>query len=191
MDPTLLNGKKVIGTEGYILGEVDGVDIDFNTWIANAFYVSLSDEATAELGFKKPFLRKITVCLPTQLIKAVGEVITLKEPIRNLEDIEKRGILVSSAELKGKKVIGAKGYVVGEIEGFDLELNDWQVTGVQVSLTDDVAAELGFKKPFLSKVVVIIPSKVVSEVGNFITLDEALENLESLVECIRSCQKQD
>ena len=191
MDPTLLNGKKVIGTEGYILGEVDGVDIDFNTWIANAFYVSLSDEATAELGFKKPFLRKITVCLPTQLIKAVGEVITLKEPIRNLEDIEKRGILVSSAELKGKKVIGAKGYVVGEIEGFDLELNDWQVTGVQVSLTDDVAAEFGFKKPFLSKVVVIIPSKVVSEVGNFITLDEALENLESLVECIRSCQKQD
>ena len=53
MNPTLLNGKKVVGTEGYILGEVDGVDIDLNTWQVNAFYVCLSDEASAELRFKK------------------------------------------------------------------------------------------------------------------------------------------
>jgi sporulation protein YlmC with PRC-barrel domain len=190
VNPTLLNGKKVVGTEGYILGEVDGVDIDWNTWQATAFYVSLSEEATAELRFKKPFLRKITVSLPTQLIDAVGEVITLKEPIRNLEDIAERGILVSSTKLESKKVIGAKGYVVGEVEGFDVELSTWQVTGLQVGLTDNAATELGFKRPFLSKVVVIIPSNIVRLVGNFITLDEALKNLESLVECIRSCQKQ-
>ena len=191
MNPAILNGKKVIGTEGYILGEVDGIDIDLNSWQATAFYVNLSDEATAELRFNKPFLRKITVCLPTQLVKAVGEVITLKEPIRNLEDIAKKGILISSTKLKGKKVIGAKGYVVGEVEGFDVELNNWQVTGLQVGLTDDAAIELGFKRHYLSKVVIIIPSKLVSLVGNFISLDEDIENLESLVECIRSCQKQD
>jgi sporulation protein YlmC with PRC-barrel domain len=190
VNPSLLDGKRVVGTEGYILGEVDGVNIDLNTWQANAFYVSLSDEAIAELGFKKSFLSKITVCLPTQLVKAVGEVITLKEPIRNLEDIAEKGILVSSTKIKGKKVVGAKGYVIGEVEGFDLELSNWQVTGLQVGLTDDAATELGFKKPFLRKVVVIIPSKKVSLVGNFITLDEDIENLESLVECIKSCQKQ-
>lgn len=190
MNPSLLDGKRVVGTEGYILGEVDGVDIDLNTWQANAFYVSLSDEAIAELGFKKQFLSKITVCLPTQLVKAVGEVITLKEPIRNLEDIAERGILVSSTKLKGKKVVGAKGYVIGQVEGFDLELSNWQVTGLQVGLTDNAATELGFKRPLLSKVVIIIPSKIVTQVGNFITLDEDIENLESLVECIRSCQKQ-
>lgn len=190
MNPTILDGKKVVGTEGYILGEVDGIDIDLNTWQANAFYISLSDEATAELRFKKPFFSKITVCLPTQLVKAVGDVITLKEPIRNLKDIEKRGILVSSTKLKGKKVFGAKGYVVGEVEGFDVDFSNWQVTGLQVGLTDDAATELGFKRPFLSKVVIIVPSKIVSLVGNFITLDEAVENLESLVECIRSCQRQ-
>lgn len=190
MNPTLLKGKKVIGTEGYILGEVDGVDIDSNNWQANSFCVSLSDEATAELGFKKPFLSKITACLPTQLVEAVGEVITLKEPIRNLGDVEKREISVSSMKLEGKKVVGAKGYVVGEVEGFDVELSNWQVTGLQVGLTDEAATELGFQRPFLSKVVVIIPSKIVRLVGNFVTLDKAIENLESLVECIRSCQKQ-
>jgi hypothetical protein len=61
---------------------------------------------------------------------------------------------------------------------------------LQVGLTDDAATELGFKRPFLSKVVIIVPSKIVSQVGNFITLSEEIENLESLVECIRSCQKQ-
>ena len=190
MNPSILDGKKVIGSEGYILGEVDGVDIDLNSWKANAFYVSLSDEATSELRLRKPFLSKITVCLPTQLVKAVGEVITLKEPIRNLEDIAERGILASSTKLKGKKVISAKGDTIGEVEGLDVKPSNWQVTGLQVGLTDSAATELGFKRPFLSKVVIIIPSKIISQVGNFITLDEEIENLESLVECIRSCQKQ-
>ena len=189
MNPSLLDGKKVVGTEGYILGEVDGIDIDLNTWQANAFFVSLSDEAASELGVKKPFLSKITVCLPTQLVEAVGEVITLKEPIRNLGDIEEKGILVSSTKLKGKKVIGAKGYTVGIVEGVDVEPSNWQITGLQVGLTDDAAKDLGFKRPFLSKVVIIIPTNVVSLIGNFINIDESVEDLESLAECIQSCQK--
>ena len=190
MNPTLFDGKKVVGSEGYILGEVEGVDIDLNSWQANAFYVSLSDEAAAELGLKKSFMSKITVCLPTKLVKAVGEVITLKEPIRNLEDISESEDFASFTKLKGKKVVGAKGYVVGEVEGLDLDPGNWKVKGLQVGLTDDATTELGFKRPFLSKVVVIIPSKIVSLMGNFINLDESIENLEALTECIKSCQKQ-
>ena len=190
MNPTMLDGKKVVGSEGYILGEVDGIDVDLNTWQANAFYVNLSDEAIAELKFEKSFLSKVTVCLPTQLVKAVGEVLTLKEPIRNLEDIKKRGLFADFTKLRGKKVFGTRGYVIGEVEGLDLDPSNWQVTGLQVGLTGDAATELGFKRPFLSKVVIIIPSSIVSLVGNFVTLDETIENLESLAECIRSCQKQ-
>jgi sporulation protein YlmC with PRC-barrel domain len=184
-----LDGEKVIGSEGYILGQVDGIDIDINTWKANAFHISLSDEAIKELGLEKHFFSKITVCLPTSFVKAVGEVITLKVPIRNLEDIAEKGIPFSATEIKGKKVVGAKGYVVGEVEGFDVDFSNWQVIGLQVGLTDDAATELGFKRPFLSKVVVIVPSEIVSLVGNFVTLDESIESLESLIECIRSCQR--
>ena len=189
MNPNFLKGKKVIGIEGYVLGEVDGFDVDSNIWQAMAFYVSLSEEAIEELGFKKQFLRKMVICLPTRLIKAVGDVITLKEPIRNLRDIAEKEICVNYAKLEGKKVVSAKGYVVGEIEGLDVELSNWQVTGLEVGLTDDAATKLGFKRPFLSKVVVIIPSNVVVEIGNFVTLDKAVEDLASLVECIRSCQR--
>lgn len=189
MNPTLLDGEKVIGSEGYILGQVDSIDININTWKANAFHISLSDDAIKELGLEKHFLSKITVCLPTNLVKAVGEVITLKVPIRNLENIAEKEILFSATKIKGKKVVGARGYVVGEVEGFDVDFSNWQVVGLQVGLTDDAATELGFKRPFLSKVVVIVPSEIVSLVGNFVTLDESIESLESLVECIRSCQR--
>ena len=190
MNPKVLNGKTVVGTDGYILGEVDGVNVNLNTWQTNAFFVNLSAEATAELGLKKLFLRKITVSLPTQLIKAVGEVVTLNEPIRNLEDVAERGFLGSSAKLEGKEVTGAKGYVIGEVEGFDVDPTSWKVTGLEVGLTDEAATELGFERPFLSKVVVIIPSDIVRLVGNFIDLNEVIDSLGSLVECIRSCQPQ-
>ena len=190
MNPILLKGKKVVGTEGYILGEMNDLHVDFNTWQATAFYVILSDEAAAELDFKKPFLRRIIVCLPTELIQAVGDVITLKTPVRNLKDIAEKEVQVDTVKIEGKKVVSAKGYVVGEVEALDVDFSNRQVTGLQVGLTDDAATELGFKRPILSKVAVIIPSSAVGAIGNFVTLDKSIENLKSLVECIRSCQLQ-
>jgi len=188
MNPILLKGKKVIGTEGYILGEMNDLYVDFSTWQANAFYVVLSDMSAAELDFRKPFLRRIMVCLPTKLIESVGDVITLTEPIRNLKDVAEKEMNVNPVKIEGKKVVSEKGYTVGEVEALDVDTSDWHVTGLQVALNDEAATELGFKRPILSKVAVIIPSSTVEEIGNFVTLDKSIENLESLVECIRSCQ---
>lgn len=190
MNPVLLKGKKVIGNEGYVLGEMSDLHVDLETWRASAFYIILSAEAAAELNFKKPFLRRVMTCLPTELIKAVGDVITLTAPVRNLKDIAEKEMQMETAKLEGKKVFSASGYHVGDVEALDVEVPGWKVTGLQVGLTDDAATELGFKRPVLSKVVVIIPTSVVSEIGNFVTLDKTVENLKSLVECIRSCQLQ-
>ena len=92
--------------------------------------------------------------------------------------------------LDGKKVVGKEGYILGEVDGIDIDLGTWRVNAFFVSLTNDAATELGFKRPFLSKVIIIIPSEIVSLIGNFINIDETIENLESLAECIQSCQKQ-
>ncbi|HKM59667.1 MAG TPA: hypothetical protein VJY36_02220 [Candidatus Bathyarchaeia archaeon] len=190
MNPLLLKSKKVVGTEGYILGEMNDLQVDFNLWQVSAFCIVLSNEAAAELNLKKPFLRRIMICLPTQLIAAVGDVITLKEPIRNLKDVAEKEMQVKSVKVEGKRVVSPNGFLVGEVEGLDVDFNDWQVNGLQVALTDEAASELGFSRPFASKVVVIVPSKAIGDVENFVTLDEGMENLKSLVECIRSCQLQ-
>jgi sporulation protein YlmC with PRC-barrel domain len=178
-----LNGKKVIGAQGFIMGEVEGVDVNPNTWQVSTLYMSLSDEAAAGFGLRKPFMSKITICLPTQIVKSLGDVITLNEPLYNLDNAAKE-CLVNPIKLKGKTVMGAKGHTVGEVEALDLEPDNWQVTGLQVGLTDDAATKLGFNKTFLSKVVVAIPTKIVSSVGNMIILNEEIQDLKALVKCL-------
>jgi len=189
LNPILLKGRKVVGDEGYFLGEFSDLHVDFKVGKATAFYVTLSDEAATELGFKKPFLRRVTVCLPTELIKAVGDVITLDAPIRCLEDLAEREMQVETDRVEGKKVVNEKGEAFGKVDGLDVNVDDWSLSGFEVALNAQAASELGFKSPVLSKVVVIIPRSAVGSIENFVTLDKAVESLKSLVECIQSCQK--
>ncbi len=79
---TLL-GKQVIGTGGFIIGEVKGASIDTKTWQVPQIYVKLTDNAAVELGFKKRF-RSSTVCIPTKMIQAVGDVVTMAPPLKEL-----------------------------------------------------------------------------------------------------------
>lgn len=141
MNPNSLKGKKVVGSEGYILGEIDDLYVDLETWQATAFYVNLSNDAIAELGFKKSRLHKIVICLPTKLIKAVGDIVTLTQPLRNVKDIEENQIQMTPNKLEGKKVVSVKGNTIGQAEGFDVDTDNWQVTGLDVSLTDQAATD--------------------------------------------------
>ena len=82
-----LNGKRVITKNAYTLGEVEGANVDTDNWKVTHIHVSLTDEATKELGLKKPFLGSIKVCLPVNVVKAFGDVITLKMPLQELKNI--------------------------------------------------------------------------------------------------------
>jgi hypothetical protein len=61
-----------------------GADVDASKWQITHLHVSLSDEAIRELGFRKPFLGAVVVCLPVNLIQAIGDVITLNKSIQEL-----------------------------------------------------------------------------------------------------------
>ena len=82
-----LNGKKVITTDAFEFGEVSGVEMDPGRWKITHMHVSLTKEATNELGFKKPLLGHITICLPVNLIKGLGDVITLRKKREELTGI--------------------------------------------------------------------------------------------------------
>jgi sporulation protein YlmC with PRC-barrel domain len=184
MNPTMLNGKKVIGTEGFILGEIEGVDVDAVTWHATTLYVSLSDQAAAGLGIKKYFLSKTMICLPTRVVKSVGDVITLSEPLSSLQEIAAKECLINRTKVKGKSVMAAAGQIVGEVDALDLQPSNWHVEGLQVSLNKDSATELGFNKSLLSKVAIAIPTRIVSAVGNMVILNETIQDLKALAKCL-------
>ncbi|MCW4017872.1 MAG: hypothetical protein NWF00_04220 [Candidatus Bathyarchaeota archaeon] len=92
--------------------------------------------------------------------------------------------MVDSKKLNGKQVIGANGYIVGEVEGISLKLEDWTIEGLQVGLTNDAATQMGFKRPFMSQIVIMVPPELIRSVGDVVTLKESAGNLKDLVKCL-------
>lgn len=78
-----LSGKFVICAGGFDLGEVNGVEMNTDTWQVTHLHVSLSKQASEDLGFQKRFRSK-TVCLPTSLISKVGDNILLNKSLEEL-----------------------------------------------------------------------------------------------------------
>ncbi len=81
-----INGKKVITTDAFNVGKISGAEMD-DQWKITHVHVDLSKEATNELGFKKPVLGHITICLPVNLIQGLGDVITLSKTREGLKGI--------------------------------------------------------------------------------------------------------
>ncbi len=69
--------KKAFTSVAKLLGEVESAELDMNTWQITNFYVGLSDEATKKLGFKRPYLGKVVVCLPVSTVKTIKETFAL------------------------------------------------------------------------------------------------------------------
>jgi sporulation protein YlmC with PRC-barrel domain len=83
-----MNGMRVITDDAFILGEVDGAQANIVTWQITHLDVVLTKEATQEIGFKKPMLGSVTICLPTSAIKEVGDVITLNFSRMTFKDLK-------------------------------------------------------------------------------------------------------
>jgi sporulation protein YlmC with PRC-barrel domain len=83
-----LNGMKVITADAYTLGEVEGARMDKENWKITHLDVGLTKDATKELGFKKPILGSLTVCLPVTVVKKLGDVLTLKQSLLEFKKLK-------------------------------------------------------------------------------------------------------
>ena len=94
--------------------------------------------------------------------------------------------MVSIDKLSGKNVIGAGGSILGEVKGAEVNTSTWQVTHLQVKLSDQASEDLGFKKRFRSSIV-CMPVSLVSAVGDVVTVGKSLNELSQnpeISECI-------
>lgn len=80
-----LNGMKVITTDALTIGEVNGAEVDTESWQITHLHVALTNETTKELGFKKPLLGHLAVCMPIRVVKSTGDVITLNKRLEQLK----------------------------------------------------------------------------------------------------------
>ena len=80
--------KKAYTSDEVLLGEVESAELDMNTWQIRNFYIGLTDEATKTLGFKRPFLGKVVVCLPVSAIKSYQDKAILNQTIEELRSLK-------------------------------------------------------------------------------------------------------
>jgi sporulation protein YlmC with PRC-barrel domain len=80
-----LSGTSVITADAYNLGEVDGTNLDTESWKVTHLQILLTDEAVRELAFKKPFLGSVRICLPVTHISKVADVVTLKTSLTEVK----------------------------------------------------------------------------------------------------------
>ncbi|MEM3629594.1 MAG: hypothetical protein QXE06_09550 [Candidatus Bathyarchaeia archaeon] len=91
--------------------------------------------------------------------------------------------MVNVNTLLGKNVVGDDARLIGSVTGVEVELMPkWQITHLHVSLTEETTRELGYKKPFLGSVEVLIPISIVKAVGDLISLDKKTAELKDIVE---------
>jgi sporulation protein YlmC with PRC-barrel domain len=80
--------KKAFTSDAVLLGEVESAELDMNTWQITSFYVGLTDEATKALGFKRPYLGKVVVCLPVSAIKSIKDTAILNQTMNELRNLK-------------------------------------------------------------------------------------------------------
>jgi sporulation protein YlmC with PRC-barrel domain len=81
--------KKALTSDNFVLGEVESADLDMNTWQITSLFVGLSDEGSGKLGFKRPFLGKVVVCLPVSTVKSVAaDKVVLNQTLEELRSLK-------------------------------------------------------------------------------------------------------
>jgi sporulation protein YlmC with PRC-barrel domain len=80
--------KKAYTSDAFLLGEVESAELDMNTWQIMNLYVGLSDEAVQKMGFKRPFLGKVVVCLPVANVKTIQDTAILNKTMAELQNLK-------------------------------------------------------------------------------------------------------
>lgn len=86
------------------------------------------------------------------------------------------------ANLNGMKVITSEAQFLGEVDGTEIDIVEWRVTHLHISLTKALSEKFDFKKPLLGSVMVCLPIDTVKAVGDVITLNKSVEDLKYLPE---------
>ena len=83
---TRLKGKMVITKDAFNGGEIREADRD-NNWKITHVQIKLTKEATKELKLKKPYFGHVTICLPVEYVRSIGDVSSLNRNRNELKEI--------------------------------------------------------------------------------------------------------
>ena len=92
--------------------------------------------------------------------------------------------VVGIDKLVGMKVITAKAYIFGEVNGVEVDVDNWRITHLHVKLTDKAAIDLGLIIKRFRSSTVCMPITLINEVGEVVTIDKSLKELSRIIDIV-------
>jgi sporulation protein YlmC with PRC-barrel domain len=168
-----LIGDEVVSSDGTIVGQMDGVAVDTDTWTAPVIRVCLTRGLDASLGVNKPLFGAACVFIESSNIANVSDFMTLSKTLGEL-----KGLLVNASQVPlmagniiGRRVAGHQGREIGTVESMMIDTDGpWTVRSFSVRLEKEVAADLKLKKKLLSTQLISIATKDIRTVGDIVML---------------------
>ncbi len=126
---------------------------------------------------------KITPAEKKEWISSYCVDMTTKEIYKQLSIFTpSEGDKMRPSELEGKTVVETGAKIIGTVSGIEIDLPTWKVTHLKIELADELTQTLGYKKPFLGHVEILLSVDAVKAVADVVTLNKAIEELKDVIE---------
>ena len=91
--------------------------------------------------------------------------------------------MVEITKLFWKPAVTSDGFMLGEVHSAELDLSNWQIINLFVALSEEASKKMGFKHPYLGKVIVCLPVSNVESISDKAVLNKTIEELRTLRQC--------
>ena len=91
--------------------------------------------------------------------------------------------MVEITRLFWKPAYTSDGFMLGEVQSAELDMSNWQIINLFVTLSEEASKKMGFKHPYLGKVMVCLPVSAVESVSDKAVLNKTMDELRSLRQC--------
>lgn len=82
-----LRGRAVIDGTGRVVGEVDGLLVDGQSWRVEAVRVKLRRDAAEQIGASHRVFQAASLEIPISLVHAAGDAVILNVPTSDLREL--------------------------------------------------------------------------------------------------------
>ena len=91
--------------------------------------------------------------------------------------------MVEITRLFWKNAYTSDNFLLGEVQSAELDMSNWQIINLFVTLSEEASKKLGFKHPYLGKVMVCLPVSAVESIKDKVILNKTIEELRTLQQC--------
>jgi sporulation protein YlmC with PRC-barrel domain len=91
--------------------------------------------------------------------------------------------MVEITKLFWRNAYTSDGFLLGEVHSAELDTSNWQIINLFVALSEEASTRLGFKHPFLGKVIVCLPVSTVESISDKVALNKSIDELKTLRQC--------